>query len=67
MINPSDNELYSCNSSNAKLTVDLIKTKLSTIGNFNYSLPTIVVLSQVTELGTCYSNNEIKEICDFCH
>lgn len=60
-------KILACKSTDAKLTIDMIKSKLSTIGNFNYSLPTIVVISQVTELGTCYTCEEIKNICDFCH
>lgn len=60
-------KILACDSPDAKLTVDMIKSKLTTKGNFNYSLPRIVVLSQVSELGTCYTCQEIKEICDFCH
>lgn len=60
-------KIVACDSPDAKLTIPMIEHKLKTKGSFNYSLPTIVVLSQVTELGTVYTCSEIKEICDFCH
>ncbi len=56
-----------CQSDDAKLTVDMIKKKLATRSNFNYAYPKIVALSEVTELGTCYSLQELKKICNFCH
>ena len=60
-------KIVACDSKDAKLTVEMIKSKLTTKDNFNYAYPKIVVLSQVTELGTCYTVKELKEICDFCH
>ncbi len=56
-----------CESDDAKITVEMIKSKLNARESFNCSYPKIVVLSQVTELGTCYTVDELKEICDYCH
>ncbi len=60
-------KIIACDSENAKLTIDQIKRKLVTRDSFNYAYPKIVVLSQATELGTCYTTTELKNICDFCH
>lgn len=60
-------KIIACQSKDAKLTVNMIKSKLETRSNFNYAYPQIVVVSQVTELGTCYTTQEFKAICDFCH
>lgn len=60
-------KFVTCKSNDAKLTVPMIQEKLKTRGSINWAYPEIVVLSQVTELGTCYTCAEIKEICDFCH
>lgn len=56
-----------CISPDAKLTVAMIKEKLRTRDSYNWAYPEIVVLSQATEWGTCYTCKEIKTICDFCH
>lgn len=60
-------KFVACDSKDAKLTVDIIKSKLRTRDSYNWAYPEIVVLSQATEWGTCYTCNEIKKICDFCH
>lgn len=60
-------KLITVKSKDAKLTIKDIKKKLSVGRNFNYSIPRIVVLSQASELGTVYTNNELKNICDFAH
>lgn len=60
-------KIIACDSRDAKLTIEKIQSKLLTKENFNYAYPKIVVLSQVTELGTCYTVEELKRICDFCH
>ena len=60
-------KIVACHSEDAKLTIDMIKKKLTSKNNFNYAYPKIVVLSEVTELGTCYTLQELKEICEFCH
>ena len=51
---------------NGKLTVDKIKKQLSTMGHHMPPIK-VIVFSQVTEFGTCYTVKEIKKICDFAH
>lgn len=48
-----------------KITVGKIKKIISTIGH--NPTPKVIVFSQATELGTCYTPKEIKKICDFAH
>lgn len=60
-------KLVTVNSNNAKITVADIAEKLKIKSNFNYCIPKIIVLSQASELGTVYTNKELKEICNFAH
>lgn len=60
-------KILACDSPDAKLTIRMISEKLKTVGDFHSSLPTIVAITQMTEYGTVYTTQEIKEICDFCH
>lgn len=60
-------KLVTVNSKDAKITVPDIAKKLKIKSNFNYSIPKIIILSQASELGTVYTNQELKEICDFAH
>ncbi len=48
-----------------KITIEKIKKTISTLGH-NPPIK-IVVFSEATELGTCYTPKEIKKICDFAH
>lgn len=50
-----------------KLTPELIQPFLSQIGNVHNTQPKVISISQSTELGTVYSTNEIKALCDFAH
>lgn len=50
-----------------KITPELIKTKMTGIGVCHHSQPKVVYLSQVTELGTVYTIEEIKVIADYLH
>jgi threonine aldolase len=52
---------------NGKLTPELIATQLHGIGEQHHTQPRVVYISQSTELGTVYSPEEIKAICDFAH
>jgi threonine aldolase len=49
-----------------KLTPDLIARRLSGRGDEHFSQPGVVALTQSTELGTCYSLDELRTIKDFC-
>lgn len=50
-----------------KLTPELITPCLSAIGNEHHTQPKVVSISQVTEMGTVYTVDEIKELSYFCH
>ncbi len=52
---------------NGKLTVTVLKDAFIRRGDQHYSQPKVVSLTQPTELGTCYSLTEIKEIADWAH
>jgi threonine aldolase len=49
-----------------KLTPDLIAPWLEGRGNDHRAQPGVVALTQSTELGTCYTLEEIRKISDFC-
>jgi threonine aldolase len=50
-----------------KLTPDHIRPWLSYIGVEHHSQPKVIYISQCTEVGTVYTIEEIKALCDFAH
>ncbi len=50
-----------------KLTIDGIKTYMHGFGFEHHAQPKMISITQVTELGTIYSIDEIKKIADFAH
>ncbi len=50
-----------------KLNVGLIQNHMHGFGEQHHSQPIIISLTQCTELGTVYTPQELKEICDFAH
>ncbi|MDD3321277.1 MAG: low specificity L-threonine aldolase [Paludibacter sp.] len=50
-----------------KLTPEMIKPFLNRIGNVHNTQPKVISISQSTELGTVYSINELKSLCNFAH
>lgn len=50
-----------------KLTPELIKPLLNRLGNVHNTQPKVVSISQSTELGTVYSPDQLKTLCDFAH
>jgi threonine aldolase len=49
-----------------KLTPDLIARRLSGRGDEHFAQPGVVAVTQSTELGTCYSLEELRAIKEFC-
>jgi threonine aldolase len=49
-----------------KLTPDLIGEQLAERGEVHFAQPGAVSISQTTELGTCYTIEELRKISDFC-
>lgn len=60
-------KLIPLKSENGKLTLQTLKEALVRRGDQHYSQARAISLTQPTELGTCYSLNELKEICDWAH
>lgn len=52
---------------NGKLLVDNLFEKMKAVGNFHHNQPKIISISQLTELGTVYTLDEIRAIADFAH
>ncbi|MDR0796095.1 MAG: low specificity L-threonine aldolase [Tannerella sp.] len=50
-----------------KLTPELIAKELHGLGIQHHSQPRVVYISQSTEMGTVYTVEEVKAICDFAH
>ena len=49
-----------------KLTPDLIAARLTGRGDEHFAQPGVVAVTQSTELGTCYSLDELRAIKEFC-
>ena len=54
-------------SPNAKLTPDQIREQAQLLGSEHHVQPAVVSLTQTTELGTVYSAQEVREICNVAH
>lgn len=50
-----------------KLTPDLVRPHLHGFGFEHHSQPKVIAISQTTELGTCYTPDEIKALADLAH
>lgn len=59
--------LVSIPTSDGKLTPELIKARLHNFGVCHHSQPKVVYISQVTELGTVYTIDEVKAVADLLH
>ena len=54
-------------SSNGKISIASLEKFVVRQGDQHYSQPRVVSLTQPTELGTCYTIQEIKDICTWAH
>lgn len=59
--------LLTVTSSDGKITPEHIKPFLSRKGIVHHTQARVVSISQTTELGTVYTVDELKELCDFAH
>jgi threonine aldolase len=50
-----------------KLTKSMIAKFLHAVGDQHHSQPRVVSITQSSEMGTLYSIEELKDICDFAH
>jgi threonine aldolase len=60
-------KLLSVPTKNGKLTIEKIKYHMHDFGFEHHSQPKVISIAQVTELGTVYTSNEIKEITEYAH
>ena len=60
-------KLQDVNSPDAKVTPAHIVAAASALGNVHHVQPGVVSITQATELGTLYSVEEIRAICDKAH
>jgi threonine aldolase len=59
-------KLLTVPTSDGKLTPDLVATRLGGRGDEHRAQPRAVCITQVTELGTCYSLAELQVLREFC-
>lgn len=60
-------KLLTVETPDGKLTVELIQKHIKGIGFEHHSQPKVISITQVTELGTIYSVDEIKTLANFAH
>lgn len=60
-------KLIDVSTTNGKITVESIKPYLHGFGFEHHSQPGIISITQPTELGTLYNENEIKELAELAH
>jgi len=60
------NKLLTVPTPDGKLTPDLVSTRLADRGDVHRAQPRVVQIAQVTELGTCYTLDELGQLSDFC-
>lgn len=59
--------IFEIPTTDGKLTPKLIQEKMVGFGVEHHSQPRVVYISQVTELGTVYTIDEVKRLSDFLH
>jgi len=60
-------KLIAVETTDGKLTPELVKSRLHGFGFEHHSQPKILSISQVSEMGTLYSIDEIKALSDLAH
>lgn len=60
-------KLLAVDTNTGKISIPQIMTQMKGIGFEHHVQPKIISLSQPTELGTVYSGDELKDICNFAH
>ncbi len=60
-------KIFTAITTNGKINVDSIKKVYHSLNNNHHNKPCAISITQSTELGTVYTCQEIKEICDFAH
>jgi threonine aldolase len=60
-------KLLTVPTADGKLTPELIATRLGGRGDEHRAQPRAVAITQATEVGTCYTVEELRQLGDFCH
>ena len=60
-------KLHDVESSDAKVSPDHLRSLSHALGNVHHVQPGVVSITQATELGTLYSVNEIRSLCEVAH
>ncbi len=60
-------KLITLQSNEGKISLADLKHNLIRRGDQHFAQPKVISLTQPTEMGTCYTLNELKEICDWAH
>jgi threonine aldolase len=60
------NKLLQVATDDGKLTPELVRSRLTGRGDEHRAQPKVVQIAQVTELGTCYSLEEIARLSELC-
>jgi len=60
------NKLLVVPTPDGKLTPELVISRLTGRGDEHRAQPRVVEIAQVTELGTCYSLDELRKLADLC-
>jgi threonine aldolase len=60
-------KLLTVPAADGKLTPELITTRLGGRGDEHRAQPRAVAITQATEVGTCYTVQELRQLGDFCH
>lgn len=63
----SGSKLLTVPTFDGKLNIGLIRNHMHGFGEQHHVQPKIISLTQCTELGTVYTPEELREICDFAH
>jgi len=60
-------KLMTVDTPDGKLTPELLRPFLLHLGNEHHNQPRVVSITQATELGTLYTEDEIRAVADFAH
>jgi len=59
-------KLMTVPTADGKLTPDLVSTRLDRIGDEHQVQPRVVAIAEATEVGTCYTLDELRRLSEFC-
>src|SRR6266704_292859 len=59
-------QLLQVRAPDGKLKPDLVASRLAGRGDEHSAQPRAVAITQVTELGTCYTMRELRDLAEFC-